>query len=295
MSYLMNPQIYPLDLPLFGDSFRDFVSKEAAFNRVAIKPELRPVKAMSQLDNLPNDLNLLAAFHGVKPSFLSSLGGLISFLLLAGGALSFPLIVMFAGDWFDSLDPAVAQIIGLGGFVMLLIIAGFVVTEVIARRPKADEPKASSQVVQWHRKGGMRLGMGWIVLDKPKYAPGDTIRFIYSQKVVKPTQLRGGAIRLILFEASRNYAITYEIHNQDDVELSRVEIPAGSYQADNRIQVRGEFTLPAYAPAVLITPNHRMVYMLAVKLDVAEQTTGELLYHLPVEPSVIVDKVEQFI
>ncbi|MFQ3647906.1 MAG: hypothetical protein SNJ54_17140 [Anaerolineae bacterium] len=205
------------------------------------------------------------------------------------------MLALYGEVWFGSLDPTIAQIVGFGGLAMIVIIGLFIFTEVRAEKVKPNEPKVPVRARQWYKQGGVRLGMGWIVVDKPKYALGDTIRFIYSQKVVKPTQIRGGVVRFVLLEASKERVSSQQNHYQDYVELDRVDIPAGSYRADERLQVRGQFTLPEHAPSVLITPNHRMVYMLVVTLDVAEQTTTELLYHLPVQPSVVVDEVEFFI
>lgn len=292
MPYVIEPRLYPTEGVL--DEFRQF-SKEDLFARLSEMPRLRAIEGSSQLDKLPTDLNLLAAFHGVKSDTPWWLYVLVVFSLLNVGVVGFPLIVGYAVEWFIGLDPVVAQIIGFGGFAMLLIVGVFFITERRAQKAKANEPKIADRAAHWHKQGGMRLGMGWMVVDKPQYALGDTIRFIYSQKVVKPTQLQGGAVRLVLYEASRHDVITYEIHHQDYAELARVEIPARSYRADERLQVRGEFTLPDHAPSVLITPSHRMAYLLVVTLDVAEQPTTDLLYHLPVQPSVEVDKVERFV
>jgi hypothetical protein len=297
MPHVISPQVWPQKDGDHSLSDGDF------FNKLFKTPRVKTVRSSNELDTLPLDLEVLAASHGVNlaQTFLEGMVALAMFVLVAGGCvLSFPLVVMYGPQALSSvtanLDPNVASIVQLGIAAMIAIVVMFVISEVIARRRKRFEAPAEAKVApaarKWHKKGGMRLGMGWIVLDQPQYALGDTIRFIYNQKVVKPTRLQGGAVRLILLEASRHDAITYQIHHQDSVELDRMPIPSGSYQPGERIQVRGEFTLPEYAPGVLITPNHRMVYMLAVQLDVADQPMGELLYHLPVEPSVVVDKVQ---
>lgn len=132
----------------------------------------------------------------------------------------------------------------------------------------------------------MRLGMGWMIVDKPEYTYGDTIRFIYHQKAVKPTRLMSGLVRLVLIEATEAGFVTSPTYNHEAIEISRFEIPAGSYKPDEAIRVRGELTLPTYAPSVLIASDNRMAYMLEVKLEVADQPTRELLYHLPIEPAV---------
>lgn len=267
------------------------------FQRISTTSPLRTVDSMAQLDKLPDNVNLLAAFHCVKPQhpMAGTFSLLILVIMLCVGVLGLPLLALYGEVWFGSLDPTIAQIVGFGGLAMIVIIGLFIFTEVRAEKVKPNEPKVPVRARQWYKQGGVRLGMGWIVVDKPKYALGDTIRFIYSQKVVKPTQIRGGVVRFVLLEASKERVSSQQNHYQDYVELDRVDIPAGSYRADERLQVRGQFTLPEHAPSVLITPNHRMVYMLVVTLDVAEQTTTELLYHLPVQPSVVVDEVEFFI